>query len=125
MKLLLDTHTFLWWLSDPSRLSSGASSAVGDTRNRVFISVVVLWEIAIKRSIGKLTAKLDIERVVGDSGFELLKIEVTHIAASERLPFHHRDPFDRLLVAQSIVENATLVTRDPDLLRYGAPVLIA
>lgn len=125
MKLLLDTHTFLWWLSDPQRLTPAASSAIGDFQNQVLVSVAVLWEVAIKRSIGKLTIPFDIERIVADSGFELLTISLRHIAESERLPFHHRDPFDRLLVAQAIVENATLVTRDPDVLHYRAQFLIA
>jgi PIN domain nuclease of toxin-antitoxin system len=81
VKLLLDTHTFLWWLTDPTRLTPATSSAISDLQNDVLISVCVLWEIGIKRSIGKLTATFDLEHVVHDSGFELLPIDVKHVAA--------------------------------------------
>jgi PIN domain nuclease of toxin-antitoxin system len=123
--LLLDTHVFLWWLSNPGLLSPAAASAISDPQNRVVVSVVVLWEIAIKRVIGKLTAPIDLETDVVRAGFELLTLEVAHIVATEQLPLHHRDPFDRILVAQALVEGATLVTRDPHLSPYGMPLLTA
>ena len=125
MTLLLDTHTFLWWISNPAELTSAAAKALSDPRNRVLVSVVVLWEIAIKRVIGKLVAPVDLERDVLRLGFELLPITVTHIVATEQLPLLHRDPFDRMLVAQAVVERATLVTRDPSLPPYGVAVLTA
>src|SRR5262249_4445771 len=108
MKFLLDTHSFLWWLSDPKLLSAAAASAIGDPNNRILVSVVVLWEIAIKRVIGKLTAPIDLQTDVARAGFELLPLDVAHIVATEKLPVHHRDPFDRMLVAQAVVEGATL-----------------
>jgi PIN domain nuclease of toxin-antitoxin system len=85
----------------------------------------VLWEIAIKRAIGKLTAPIDLETDVARAGFELLPLEARHIVAAEQLPLHHRDPFDRMLIAQALVESATLVTRDPNMSRYQASIMIA
>lgn len=125
MTLLLDTHTFLWWLSDPGLLSPAATAAISDPQNRVLVSVAVLWEIAIKRAIGKLTAPIDLETDVARAGFELLPLEVRHIVATEQLPLHHRDPFDRMLIAQALVESATLVTRDPNMSRYQASLMTA
>lgn len=125
MTLLLDTHTFLWWLSNPASLSLDARVAIEDPANQVLVSTVVLWEIAIKRTIGKLSANLNLETAIQDAGFIDLPISVAHIAATEKLPLHHRDPFDRMLVAQAIVENATLVTRDPLIPQYGIATIIA
>lgn len=125
MKLLLDTHVFLWWLSDPKILTPAAASAIGDPQNRVLISVALLWEIAIKRVIGKLTAPLGLPNAISRAGFDLLPIEVSHVEKTEQLPVHHRDPFDRMLVAQAMVEGATLVTRDPRIPQYGIAVLLA
>jgi PIN domain nuclease of toxin-antitoxin system len=125
MTLLLDTHVFLWWLSDPKLLSPAAATAIGDPQNRVLVSIAVLWEIAIKRAIGKLSAPIDLQNDVTHGGFELLPIQVAHIEQTEQLPPHHRDPFDRMLVAQALVEGATLVTRDPKISPYGVSVLQA
>jgi PIN domain nuclease of toxin-antitoxin system len=125
MKLMLDTHAFLWWLDDPKLLSMAAETAIGDPQNRILVSVVVLWEIAIKRVIGKLSAPINLQTDVAGAGFELLPLDVSHIAATETLPLHHRDPFDRMLVAQAIAEKATLVTRDPNLASYNVPILAA
>jgi PIN domain nuclease of toxin-antitoxin system len=123
--LLLDTHTFLWWLSNPGTLSPAAATMIGDPQNRVLVSVVSLWEIAIKRNIGKLTAPIDLQHDVQRAGFELLSLDVNHIVAAEQLPLHHRDPFDRILIAQASVEGATLVTRDPDMALYQTPIVTA
>src|SRR5688572_19039770 len=123
MKLLLDTHVFLWWLSDPKLLTPAAASAIADPKNRILVSIAALWEIAIKRVIGKLTAPVDLRHDVHRAGFDVLPIEVIHIEKTEQLPVHHRDPFDRMLVAQAMVEGATLVTRDPNIPLYGVAVL--
>ena len=125
MTLLLDTHTFLWWLSNPASLSLNARVAVEDPANRILVSTVVLWEIAIKRAIGKLTANVNLETAVQDAGFVYLPISEAHIAATESLPLHHRDPFDRMLIAQTTVENATLLTRDPLIPQYGISTIVA
>jgi PIN domain nuclease of toxin-antitoxin system len=125
MKLLLDTHAFLWWLSDPRLISVIAADAIADPQNRILVSIVVLWEIAIKRVIGKLSAPIDLQTDVVRAGFELLPFEVAPIVATEKLPVYHRDPFDRALIAQATIENATLVTRDPNIGLYGIPILPA
>ena len=125
VKLLLDTHVFLWWLSSPSQRRSAAADRIADPDNQVFVSVVSLWEIAIKRAIGKLQAPVDLQLDVSRAGFELLPITVSHIVATERLPLHHRDPFDRMLIAQAQQEHASLVTRDPQFPPYGVPLFIA
>jgi PIN domain nuclease of toxin-antitoxin system len=125
MKLLLDTHVFLWWLDNPKSLSSAAATAIGNPQNRILVSVATLWEIAIKRVIGKLSAPINLQTDVVAAGFELLPVEVTHIVGTESLPLHHRDPFDRMLVAQAVAEGATIVTRDPNLTSYSVPILTA
>jgi PIN domain nuclease of toxin-antitoxin system len=124
MKLLLDTHIVLWWLDDPALLSSDARDAIADPANDVLVSAVVAWEIAIKRGLGKLTAPPDFEAAIQSAGFETLPITVAHALATESLPPHHRDPFDRMLVAQAQFENCTIVTRDPVLAQYGVPTIV-
>lgn len=99
MKLLLDTHVVLWWLDDPNQLSDDARDAIAEPANQVFVSSVVAWEIAIKRSIGKPTAPADIASAIVDSGFDELPVRSDHAWAVESLPNHHRDPFDRMLIA--------------------------
>ncbi len=123
--LLLDTHTFLWWLSDPNQMTSAATDAIAEPNNRVYVSVISLWEIALKRAIGKLVAPIDITKDVAGAGFELLPLKVEHIVKSETLPLHHRDPFDRMLVAQAAVEGATIVSRDSNMSLYTSPLIIA
>lgn len=125
MKCLLDTHVFLWWLSDPAKLTSETISVISAADNEIFVSTAVLWELAIKRSIGKLSSPLNFVEAARLSGFKILPISVEHIAATEELPMHHRDPFDRMLVAQALCEQAVLITRDPELLRYPAATLQA
>ena len=101
------------------------ANQIADVGNQVFVSVVSLWEIAIKRAIGKLHAPIDLQLDVARAGFELFPITVNHIVATERLPRHHRDPFDRMRIAQAMEEQATLVTRDPQFPPYGVPLLTA
>ena len=123
MKILLDTHAFLWFIEDSPKLSTEARSAIEDGFNEPLISVASLWEMAIKVSIGKLDLKKPFETFVPDqielNGFDQLAISFQHIAAVAKLPFHHRDPFDRLLVAQALVEGIPLVSADDLLDAYG------
>ena len=116
MRLLLDTHTFLWFIMGSSNLSANARAPVEDAANESLLSVASLWEMAIKVSLGKFTlsAPLDalIPQQLGSNGIELLGIQVAHAAAVSTLPFHHRDPFDRLLIAQAIVEGMPVVSAD-------------
>lgn len=123
MKLLLDTHVFLWWVSDAPELSETVRAAISDPANACYLSLASCWEMAIKSSIGKLKLKKPVERFVSEqmqqNGFLLLNIELRHVAKVEALPFHHRDPFDRLLITQAKNERMTLVTADSALSTYG------
>jgi len=116
MKLLLDTHAFLWFMSGDTTLSKTARSAIEDENNDVFVSPASLWEIAIKTSANKLTLKEPFEVLIpkelAENEIELLGISVAHLSLVSSMPFHHRDPFDRLIIAQSKVEQMTLVSVD-------------
>jgi PIN domain nuclease of toxin-antitoxin system len=118
MTLSLDTHTFLWWLEDPRLLSKAARKAIGDGKNTVYISAAVVWEIAIKRALGKLDAPDDIEGAMTANRFLPLPVTIPHALAVEKLPPHHRDPFDRLLIAQASYEGYKFVSRDHHVARY-------
>jgi len=123
MRLLLDTHTFLWWLDDDRQLSAAARSALASGRNECFLSLASCWEMAVKSSLGKLRLAKPIERFIPEelrnNDFQLLSIDFRHVAKVEVLPFHHRDPFDRLLVAQSLTEKMAIVSADAVLSDYG------
>jgi PIN domain nuclease of toxin-antitoxin system len=125
MTLSLDTHTFLWWLEDPQLLSKAARKAIGDGKNTVYVSAAVVWEIAIKRALGKLDAPDDIEAAMIANRFLPLPITIPHVLAAEALPPHHRDPFDRLLIAQASYEGFRFVSRGSHVARYGVPHIIA
>ncbi len=113
MTLLLDTHVLLWWLDDPQFLSNAARDAIADGKNTVYISAAVAWEIAIKRSLGKLDAPDDLEAAMAVNRFLPLPVTIPHALAVHELPNHHRDPFDRLLIAQARHEGFRLASRDP------------
>ena len=125
MKLLLDTHVMLWAISDPGRLSVQARSAIASEENEVFVSVVSPWEIAIKKSRNRIETPDDLDRGLESSRFKLLPVLLRHTRAIESMPHHHRDPFDRMLVAQAIVDGMILVTADRKLTRYAAALLPA
>lgn len=118
MHLLLDTHVVLWALTDNARLSIAARDAIADGDNLVFVSAVSAWEITIKRSLGKLRAPDDLVDQLRAAHFDPLHLTVEHALAVGELPDLHRDPFDRMLVAQARVETLTIVTADPQVLRY-------
>ena len=124
MRLLLDTHIVLWWLVDDPSLPEEVNSLL-DHEPDVLVSVASLWEIGIKQSLGKIVAPDDLPERVRDSGFRELSIGFAHAIAAGRLPMIHRDPFDRMLVAQARCEGLTLVTRDPWCRRYDVPILPA
>lgn len=124
MRLLLDTHTLLWWLNDDEKLGGRARGLIGDPANDVLVSAVSLWEITVKLRIGKLDA--DIEEILGilpDQGFQRLDIADAHLIALAGLPVHHRDPFDHLLMAQALAEDAHFVSEDQNVPLYGVPFL--
>ncbi|PYR60082.1 MAG: PIN domain nuclease [Acidobacteria bacterium] len=119
--LLLDTQAFLWWVSDDARLTARARRAIA--RDACVVSVASCWEMSIKASLGKLTVDGSMEKFIGGqlaaNGFTLLPIALEHTTAVARLPFHHRDPFDRLLAAQAIAEELRVVSSDAVFERYG------
>lgn len=127
MKLLLDTHAALWFWWDDPRLSTSAHQAISNSDHGVLVSIASLWEIAIKSALGKLQLGqpfLEFTRYhLHINEFEILPIQDEHLHVTLNLPLYHRDPFDRLLVAQAIHEKAVLVSRDKELSRYGVHCL--
>jgi PIN domain nuclease of toxin-antitoxin system len=123
VRILLDTHAFIWWVDDDPSLSSPARTAIADPANEVFLSVVSTWEMAIKIAIGKLTLAGPLDSLVKTQQFKPLPIIYEHTYAVQTLPLHHRDPFDRLLIAQAVVENMELVSGDGQFAPYGVRML--
>jgi PIN domain nuclease of toxin-antitoxin system len=129
MRLLLDTHTFLWAAGDPDELRADARAAIEDTANEVLVSAGVAWEISIKVGLGKLTVPGDpavwFTARIGSLGFHAVAISAAHALAVGGLPSIHRDPFDRIMIAQAQIEGLTFVTRDPANMKYPIAVLPA
>ena len=127
MRLLLDTHTFIWLDNAPDRLSQQVRSAIEDMDNSLLLSMVSIWEIQIKVQLGKLDIQNSVanlvERQLEINEIELLPITLPHIFELSNLPFHHRDPFDRLLISQARVDALALVTNDEDISKYSVNVL--
>lgn len=124
MRLLLDTHALVWALSSPRRLPARARKGIEDPENVVFASAASTWEIAIKAALGKIDADLDeVTTGIEAAGLRTLPISVAHTRRLRELPPLHRDPFDRILVAQALEEGLTIVTHDPVLPGYPAPTL--
>jgi PIN domain nuclease of toxin-antitoxin system len=123
LNILLDTHVLLWWLDDNPALGEAARQAIADPEHLVFVSAVSIWEIVKKKSIGKLLIPDDFPQILQEQPFHYLDMTVEHAFKLGELPLHHRDPFDRLLVAQSLVEGLTLATGDSDIRKYELPLL--
>jgi len=123
VRYLLDTHTFLWMRHAPDRLGDNARVICGDVDSSLALSLVSSWEMAIKLSIGKLTLRERLREILAEArtvvGLTTLPIEESHVLRVQHLPLHHRDPFDRLLVAQALEEGLTLLSKDPTLDAYG------
>ena len=127
MKLLLDTHIFIWWADHPEKLSQAALSAQEVEANELLLSVASVWEIQIKIRLGKLKLSLPLKELVESqqetNDLKILPVVLTHVLALDALPFHHKDLFDRLLIAQSIEEDATLVSADSQFSAYSVKLL--
>lgn len=127
MRLLLDTHAFVWWINDDSRLSDEARNLFSDGGNELLFSVASGWEMAIKISSGKLTVTGDLvsylSRYLAENAIEVLPISLSHAAGVAELPNYHRDPFDRLLISQALQENIALLSADPQVARYPAQII--
>lgn len=123
MNLLLDTHTLLWFLNGDARLTAKAKSLIDDAHNSQFVSIVSLWEITIKHSLGRLALPVPLPELLAFPStapqFQLLPIQAAHLLTLDGLPRHHNDPFDRLLVAQAVTENMPMVSIDAALDDYG------
>ena len=126
MQLLIDTHILIWFLEGNKLLSKSRRQIVADSQNNVFVSIASLWEIAIKISIGKLTLAKPLANVIKQieiEDFEILLISPEHTLRVSIMPFHHRDPFDRVIIAQSQIENLPVLTDDNDFGSYGIKIL--
>ncbi|WP_456380918.1 type II toxin-antitoxin system VapC family toxin [Hydrogenimonas sp.] len=119
MKLLLDTHVLIWWLYDDPRLAKHHRDLIMETDNTIFVSAASFWEIEIKRARGNLIIDPAYPEAIEEEGFAALPIDPRHTLALHRLPDHHQDPFDRILIAQSVVEELTLLSIDRKIARYG------
>lgn len=123
MKLLFDTHTFIWWDSEPDKLSPNALELLSDRTNLKLLSMVSIWEIQIKYQLGKLSLNLPLQKIIDDQinqhNIQLLSITLDHVLALNNLPFYHKDPFDRLLIAQANIEQVTLISCDSIFNRYS------
>ncbi len=127
MKYLLDTHTLLWAIAEPEKLSKKVLRIVENLDNEIFASVANIWEICIKYSIGKLEFKKDpkefIRNEILEADFQILDIKLNHIFPLTGLPYHHKDPFDRLLISQAQTENTPILSKDPLLKKYKVEVI--
>lgn len=126
MNLLLDTHAFLWFVAGDNRLSARARRAMEHADAELFLSAASIWEMAIKASLGRLALPAPLDQYIAaklQNGFRVLPVEWSHAAAVEKMPFHHRDPFDRLLIAQAISEGMPLVSVDPAFHAYKVKVI--
>ncbi|MEA3439083.1 MAG: type II toxin-antitoxin system VapC family toxin [Chloroflexota bacterium] len=127
MKLLLDTHTFIWWITDNPQISPKIRRLMSDGSNEIFFSAASGWEIAIKARLGRLELNEDLSRFIptqlSENAFSVLPIELSHTLHTYHLPYHHRDPFDRLLIAQSQLEKMPLASNDQLLAGYDVELI--
>ena len=117
-KYLLDTHIFLWWMSDAEQLSQEVFDIISDGSNQIYISSATIWEIAIKEALGKLEVDADLDHAIEENGFVELKVSAICANATKKLEQIHRDPFDRMLIAQAIEGDMTLITVDGYIVQY-------
>ncbi|WYL98019.2 MAG: type II toxin-antitoxin system VapC family toxin [Gloeotrichia echinulata IR180] len=125
MNYLLDTHTLLWWLNNDQKLCIEAKQIISNPENLIFVSAVSAWEISIKKAIGKLSAPDNFEEAISVNCFESLLITIEHGWKAGSLPNYHNDPFDRMLIAQAMIENLIIISRDAQFSQYGVNVIPA
>lgn len=118
MKYLLDTHILIWWAEDNRKLKPGYKDIIADGNNMIFVSVVSVWEVIIKTKLKKIRLKTSIDKIISKYGFHILDIKIDHILELNKLRDYHKDPFDRLLITQSRVEDLTLLTDDKLIKQY-------
>ena len=127
MKILLDTHAFLWWDSNPEKLGKTVADLLSQTENTVYVSVVSAWEIQIKKQLGKLSLTVPLAELMESqqqvNEVIILPVQLNHILALDELPTHHKDPFDRLLIAQARIEGMGIATADPVFSKYDIKVI--
>jgi len=127
MKLLLDTHAFIWADGEPQKLSPAAKTACEDPANQIVLSAASVWEMQIKLMLGKLTLRKPLRSLIEDSvqqsGFTLLSVQVEHVLRLDTLSSHHKDPFDRILIAQALTEGCSIVSHDPVFPLYSVQVI--
>ncbi len=126
MDLLLDTHAFIWFMNGDNQLSTTVRDLIVDTNNKCFLSIASVWEIAIKSSLNKLDLHGDFDRIaqfINANDMELLPITFEHVQGLLRLDFHHRDPFDRIIIAQAFSENVTIATKDVIFQKYEVDII--
>lgn len=126
MNALLDTHSFLWWCTDPNKLSAPALTVLRDPLNTIWLSVISVWEILIKHQIGKLRLPSTMSMLLAQqqaNGISILPVSLRHVLAVEHLPLHHKDPFDRILIAQSLTQGYPLLSADVQFRQYPIQVI--
>ena len=123
MRLLIDSHTLVWWWARASRLGDTARDAIVDPANEVLVSIASLWELTIKLSAGKLSLEADLQTIVTEEGFSILHVSFDHLARLRTLPRIHRDPFDRMMIAQALAEGIPVGTADRRFAAYGVQVV--
>lgn len=124
-RILLDTHSLLWWLSDDQKLGEKARVLIAEPQNHIYVSAATTWEISIKKTLGKLKAPDDIDGIVEEGDFEKLSISLFHGEQAGNLPNIHKDPFDRMLIAQAQAEGLEILTKDPNIPKYGVKTIDA
>ncbi|TVQ08202.1 MAG: type II toxin-antitoxin system VapC family toxin [Bacteroidetes bacterium] len=126
MNLLIDTHALIWFITDNDKLPLKTKQIIENKENNCYVSIATYWEIGIKNSIGRLELNTDLEtifQIIEEPGFETLPITINQILKNTYLEFHHQDPFDRIIVAQSLTEKMTIITRDSQFVNYNVPII--
>ncbi len=123
MRLLIDSHALVWWREGSRALTTAARDSIADPANDVLVSIAGLWELAIKEASGKLKLPADLETIVVEERFSVLAINFDHLRRLKALPRHHRDPFDRMMIAQALAEGIPIATGDRAFARYGVQIV--